>query len=601
MTQNSERPPLSVVSTWMGLIRCFPGLYSLTAALRIVVFVGIFQVVGLLIRFFFDSLTGSAPLAWGPNAWAALLLAVAVLRNCLIFTDMYVFFRWTFSTAATMRKNLLEHILSMPGARSLPSSTGEAISRFREDAEEVGNYTVWALFLLATGTFGVVALFTMARINLRVTAFAFLPMLLVVAVANMTRLRVQQYREASRTSAGNVTGFIGEMFENVQGVQVATAEESVLAHFEELNENRRKNALRDRLFNEILDSTYNHFASIGLGLILLLAGAALREGSFTIGDFSLFAYYLDFAIVMISTVGVFIARWKQAGVSIGRMDRLLRGAPASTLVRKTPIYLSGAFPSARDASPAEADFLQGLSATGLTYRFPGSEKGIVDVDLRLERGSFTVVTGRIGAGKSTLLRVLLGLLPADSGEIHWNGRLVDEAASFFVPPVSAYISQTPTLFSESLRENILLGLDANDAKLAQAVRAAALEPDLAQLENGLETVVGPRGVKLSGGQRQRAAAARMFIRHAELLVCDDLSSALDVETEQLLWERLFARRDATYLVVSHRRPLLRRADQIIVLKSGRVEDVGRLDPLLERCAEMNSLWEGHISEQSSEF
>ena len=116
-----------------------------------------------------------------------------------------------------------------------------------------------------------------------------------------------------------------------------------------------------------------------------------------------------------------------------------------------------------------------------------------------------------------------------------------------------------------------------------------------QLEDGLETVVGPRGVKLSGGQRQRAAAARMFIRQAELLVCDDLSSALDVETEQLLWERLFARRDATYLVVSHRRPLLQRADQIIVLKSGRMEDVGRLEPLLERCPEMRSLWEGRAA------
>ena len=191
---------------------------------------------------------------------------------------------------------------------------------------------------------------------------------------------------------------------------------------------------------------------------------------------------------------------------------------------------------------------------------------------------------------------MLGLLPAESGEIQWNGRRIDEPASFLVPPVSAYISQTPSLFSEALRENILLGLEADDAKVTQAVRAAALDTDLEQLENGLETVVGPRGVRLSGGQRQRAAAARMFIRQAELLVCDDLSSALDVETEQQLWERLFARQDATYLVVSHRRPLLQRADQIVVLKSSRVEDAGRLEPLLARCPEMRSLWEGRVSD-----
>jgi len=585
------------VSTWLGLIRCFPGLYSLTTVIRIIVFAGIFQATGLIIRFFFDSLTASAPLAWGPNAWAAVILAVALLRNGLIFTDMYVFFRWTFSTAATMRKNMLEHILSMPGARSLPGSTGEAISRFREDAEEVGNFTVWALFLLATGIFGVAALFTMARINLRVTIFAFLPLLIVVAVANLARVRVQQYREANRSSAGDVTGFIGEMFEGVQAVQVANAEESMLAHFEELNESRRKNALRDRLFNEVLSSTFHNVVNIGMGLILLLAGSALREGSFTIGDFSLFAYYLSFISGMIATIGTFVARWKHAGVSIDRMERLLQGAEPAALVRKTPIYIDGTFPSPRENSSDQTEPLRTLSTTGLTYRFPGSEKGITDVDLRLEQGSFTVVTGRIGAGKTTLLRVLLGLLPAESGKVHWNGRLIREPAFFFVPPVSAYISQTPSLFSESLRENILLGLDADDEEVAQAVRAAVLESDLVQLENGLETVVGPRGVRLSGGQRQRAAAARMFIRQAALLACDDLSSALDLETEQQLWERLFTRQDATYLVVSHRRPLLRRADQIVVLKSGRVEDAGRLEPLLERCPEMRSLWEGRASDE----
>ena len=110
--------------------------------------------------------------------------------------------------------------------------------------------------------------------------------------------------------------------------------------------------------------------------------------------------------------------------------------------------------------------------------------------------------------------------------------------------------------------------------------------------------MGPRGVKLSGGQIQRAAAARMFVREAELLVFDDLSSALDVETEKLMWERLFARRNGeqapTCLVVSHRRAALQRADQIIVLKDGRVEDEGRLDELLGRSAEMQRLWQGEV-------
>ena len=183
-----------------------------------------------------------------------------------------------------------------------------------------------------------------------------------------------------------------------------------------------------------------------------------------------------------------------------------------------------------------------LEARGLTYRHPQSGRGIDAVDLRLPRGTLTVVTGRVGAGKTTLLRALLGLLPAEAGEIRWNGHLVDDAASFLVPPRAAYTAQVPRLFSETLKQNILLGLPDDPAALAAALRGAVLERDVQALEAGLETPVGTRGVKLSGGQVQRTAAARMLVRGAELLVIDDLSSALDVETERVLWERLFSRR-----------------------------------------------------------
>ncbi|MGF1676025.1 MAG: ATP-binding cassette domain-containing protein, partial [Rivularia sp. (in: cyanobacteria)] len=164
----------------------------------------------------------------------------------------------------------------------------------------------------------------------------------------------------------------------------------------------------------------------------------------------------------------------------------------------------------------------------------------------------------------------------------------EQPSSFFIPPRSAYTPQIPQLFTYTLRENILLGLSKDDNEIATALNMAVFEQDLATMNENLETLVGSKGVRLSGGQIQRVAAARMFLRQPELLVFDDLSSALDVQTESALWSRIFVNSKEkqhdnnwtpTCLIVSHRRSILHRADQIIVMKAGRVEAQGKFDEI----------------------
>ena len=581
-----------------GLIRTRPGIFALNVLLWGLTH-SLPLVPGYAIKVYYDGLVGDAPAVLTPLLCAVILASVGLTRGLASFAGSWLWAVLEFGLTGLMRLNLVRLVMAKPAATSTPGTSSEMISRLRDDVEAAFRPAEelvdgWGVLGFAIGAIAI-----MASMDWAATLMIVIPILLSSLSIELVDKRVTALRMASREAGANVADFIGEVFNSLLAFKLSPSTEGMTASLHELNGMRRRAALKEKLLSQILESLSDITTTLCTAFILFYIALSDRP-TLSTGELVLFVTYLDRVADYAGWILWMLTSFKQGKVSLDRLNAVLPDSGQTS-----DLYAPSPLRAAEDATriePGHAPDLKQLDLQGLTYRYPDSEFGVRDVSLSLPQGSFTVVTGRIGSGKSTLLKLILGLLPLQSGVIRWNDAPVREPDTFMTPPRVSYTPQVPKLFSESLANNITLGHDMAPDVLQAAIHDAVFEGDLAALPQGLQTRVGPRGLRLSGGQIQRVATARMLAAESGLLLIDDVSSALDLGTERLLWDRVLSRFQQagrstgqtglrpTCLVVSHRRRVLRHADQIVVMQDGTIEAIGQLDALLASSAEMQAIW-----------
>ncbi|MCG6962121.1 MAG: ABC transporter ATP-binding protein/permease [Acidobacteria bacterium] len=525
-----------------------------------------------------DALRASQPLGRNVAAIAVMGLAIIFVRSLsriLIFNPgRYLEYH--------LRQDLFAHLLRLPSAFYAGHRTGDIISRA---ANDIG----WVRVMVGFGGLQVmnvalaVALtgWKMVALSPRLTGLTLLPIVAAVAAAQWWIRRLFTLSRQNQRQLGDISDRVLGSLQGMATIQGFTAERAFIDGF------RRKNLawLGTGMRIAVLRSLALPVLVLSGGLslyIVIVAGAPLVEsGALTVGQLAAFVALLTVLLPPLRSIGWMLSVLQRGRASLERLLELM-DAP-------TEEQLSGSIRTASGRGPA-------IVLDGMTFSYPGAggRPALEEVAAEVPGGSVVGVFGRTGSGKSTLLRLLARLEQPPPGAISVDGiDLADLDIAAWRERIVA-VTQRPFLFSETMEFNVALDEHPDQQRLHRAVRDAALEPDLEALPDGLRTVVGERGIMLSGGQRQRVALARGLYRGGDLLLLDDVLSAVDHETEVRLVETLasLARSDRqpTVLIVSNRLSVLQHTDTVLVLHRGRLVDSGEHSALILRSGPYRDAW-----------
>jgi ATP-binding cassette subfamily B multidrug efflux pump len=497
-------------------------------------------------------------------ALGLLLIGIRTLSRVFIF-------RPGRELETSIKVDLFDHLLSMPLARFLTFGMGDLTSRLNSDVTQLRVFFAFGVLqVLNVVLMSSLTIVKMVSISPLLTFLCVLPLIFMLVLTKYISPILYVATKQNSEATGRLTNRVSEMFANVQVIQCAGAEDAFISRASIESEQIFKTNMKTVLIRNLVFPLMTVMTGTSQFCLLYWGGKAVINGAFTVGDLMAFAIYIGILVFPFTSIGLILAIYQRARPAVERLQA----------IAFEPSESEGQNSSAVLELKQSALYSQSLliRAESLSFSFDSKTEVLKDISFQINRGDRIGVFGRVGSGKSVLFELLTKLYEVPRGMLFFHGHDYGDLSPEFIRSKIGFAQQSPFLFSDSIKNNLLLGFDSGqvtDAQLDQAAEQAQVLDDIKGFVDGWDTLCGEGGVRLSGGQKQRLALARVILRSSELMILDDVLSAVDHTTEQQLIQSLFSDKNRTMLIASHRPSILEHCDRIWILERGMLVAQGR--------------------------
>ncbi|MFL6199257.1 MAG: ABC transporter ATP-binding protein [Thermoanaerobaculia bacterium] len=501
--------------------------------------------------------------------YAGLLVGLSLGQGVFSYLQRMILVAMSRDVELDIRNAYFSALEKQPPAFFHDHPTGDLMAQATNDLQAVRMVCGPAMMYGSNTVFtGIGCLFFMLRIDVRLTLVALTAMPLVVLSTILFGRRIHGFFSRVQGKFSDISAKTQESLAGVRVVRAYAQEAREAEEFRRVNQEYLEGNRRLALWATAMQPILQMLIGFGFAMVLWYGGLLVIRRQITVGEFVSFNLFLTKLIWPVIALGWVVNLTQRGTASLLRMRRVMDAVPA--IRDEEPLTDPGAI-------------LGDVAFRGLSFSYtPGSEPVLQGIDLQVAAGQTVAVVGRTGSGKSTLLSLLPRLVDPPEGTLFVDGADVRRMPLARLRSAIGMVPQETFLFSATLYENIVLGRpEAPPEEVLEAARLAGLEADLATVPNGLDTVVGERGLTLSGGQKQRVALARALLRESRILLLDDCLSAVDTQTEEQILRNLrTVFHGRTVFLVSHRISTVKDADLILVLDDGRIVERGSHEQLI---------------------